>query len=172
MSTLKLKDSTEEGGGEYIKEKKRTLGFIGMIRYRSWFFTGQPQKPKEPLKPIFSCQKVCLMFFLPNFFCEHIVPSWIWTWDCRGLIATWICTSVLDHSAIINKLKESGRVRKSPFRDALFRQVPHLPANLSPPVCDSPKAAAESPHGSCSVYRYVTVYWQVFIQQAVAKFSE
>ena len=28
-----------------------------------------------------------------------IFPSGIWTWVCRGLIATWFCTSVLDHSA-------------------------------------------------------------------------
>ena len=31
--------------------------------------------------------------------CFYIVLGWIWTWIWRGLIASWICTSVLGHSA-------------------------------------------------------------------------
>ena len=42
---------TFNGGGENIKEKNRTLGFIDMVWYRSRFFIGQPQKPKQPQKP-------------------------------------------------------------------------------------------------------------------------
>ena len=33
--------------------------------------------------------------------CFNIVQRGIWTWAYRGLITTWICTSVLDHSATI-----------------------------------------------------------------------